>query len=824
MIRNFSQNAHRILTVFSQEEAARYGSVQVYPEHIFISILKFIGSESYRMLDILDIPKKTLFSILETSIQSLPKGNVIGDVPFSLRLRSLLNLAAFESGITRRTVIESGHLLIALARENDSVASNFFRDRGISIDKLRSVLVSLEPEPEMKGVINVKPGEDSPHNTRNVLEEYTRDLTQEAASGRLDPIVGRKNELTRIIQVLSRRTKNNPVLVGDPGVGKTAIVEGLAQLIANDDVPSVLSGKRILVLDLGGLLAGTKYRGEFEDRLKKVIKEVSTLKNIIVFIDEIHTIIGAGNAEGALDVSNMLKPALSRGEFQCIGATTLSEYRKVFEKDGALERRFQKIQVEEPDTLETLVILNGIKEKYEKFHNVVFSEEAISAAVQLSSRYMPDRFMPDKAIDLLDEAGAFVSIQNDSKSPRLSEVREEIKRLNEMKKEVVAVQDYEDAAEIRDKLKQLQEESRQLTEEWKNRENKTPGLVTQDVMLRIVSDTTGIPLEKNELENIRLAETEKILNQVVIGQEQAVKVIASAIRRSRAGFSSPDRPVGSFLFLGPTGVGKTLLAKELAQFLFHDFKKNLIRIDMSDYMEKHNVSRLVGAPPGYVGYDEGGLLTEKVRRQPYSVILLDEIEKAHPDVFNILLQILEEGELQDSLGHTVNFRNTVIIMTSNAGSRVITTHGKAGFTDRDEGLLPYDEIYTNAKSEAEKIFSPEFLNRVDELVVFEPLKPHSMYKIVENELQKLFQRVSTQNITLSITDKAMEQLVNDSYSDKFGARPLRKVLREQLEDPLAIGLITGEFSQGDKLEMDFIRGKFTIQPLEHKNGILQTVE
>jgi ATP-dependent Clp protease ATP-binding subunit ClpC len=624
------------------------------------------------------------------------------------------------------------------------------------------------------------------------LDEYSRDLTALAKAGKLDPVVGRKKEIERALRILARRTKNNPVLVGDPGVGKTAIVEGLAQLFAGDAVPSALAGNRILSLDMGSIVAGTKYRGEFEERLKKIMKEISQSRNIILFIDEIHTIIGAGGAEGTVDASNMFKPGLSRGELQCIGATTLAEYRKHFEKDAALERRFQSIQVEEPGLDETLKILRGIQKKYEEHHQVSYTPEAVDASARLAQRYITGRYMPDKAIDVLDEAGAMRKLAPPQVPPDIAGIEQEIRQLAEEKGALVSVQDYEQAAEMRDRVRKLRERLNAMRAAWEKNYSGEKLKVDEGDVRRIVAEITGIPLTHlEEQESQRLLKIEDELHKGLVGQDDAVRRIASAIRRSRVGISSPRRPLGSFIFLGPTGVGKTLLAKRLSEYLF-ETPDSLIRIDMSDYMEKHNASRLVGAPPGYVGYDEGGFLTERIRRNPYRVVLFDEIEKAHRDVFNLLLQVLEEGELKDSLGHTVNFRNTVIIMTSNAGVREISMDSRLGFGN-GSGLMSHGEIESSAMSELKRLFNPEFLNRIDDVVVFHSLDIRQVEAILDLQIDELRERVAEQGFLIKISSSAKKILIKKGWDPKFGGRPLRRALQKELEDPLSFKILSGDY-------------------------------
>jgi ATP-dependent Clp protease ATP-binding subunit ClpC len=653
------------------------------------------------------------------------------------------------------------------------------------------------------------------------LDEFARDLTAQARMGKLDPLVGRKTEIDRALRILARRTKNNPILVGEPGVGKTAIVEGLAQLFAAEQVPDALAGRRVFSLDLGAVVAGTKYRGEFEERLKKIIREIIQARNVILFIDEIHTIIGAGGAEGTVDASNMLKPGLSRGDIQCIGATTLAEYRRHFEKDAALERRFQPILVEEPGLDETVNILKGVQKRYEDHHAVSYTNEAVEAAARLAQRYISGRYMPDKALDIMDEAGAMRKLEPPPITPEFALLGEEIKQLTEEKGVMVSAQDYERAAEVRDKVRNLRSRLDAMRIAWEQSSRHERPTVTETDMRRVVAEITGIPLTRlEEQESKRLLKIEEDLHRGVVGQDDAVRRIASAIRRSRTGISNPRRPLGSFVFLGPTGVGKTLLSKRLSEYLFES-AGSLVRIDMSDYMEKHNVSRLVGAPPGYVGYEEGGVLTEKIRRNPYRVILFDEIEKAHRDVFNILLQVLEEGELKDHLGHTVSFRNTVIIMTSNAGVREISRDSRLGF-GAGSGLMNFDEIEAAAFSEMRRLFNPEFINRLDEIIVFHPLDKKQIEAILDIQLEELSSRLAEQGYSIHLAPAARKILIEKGWDPKFGGRPLRRAIQKELEDPLSLLVLEGSYAPGTLFKAEGKNGTITVKafpPGESEAGV-----
>ncbi|MBO5235692.1 MAG: ATP-dependent Clp protease ATP-binding subunit [Spirochaetaceae bacterium] len=807
MSKTLSPRAHKLITVLAQEEGKKSGSDQLLTEHILLALLKSGEGLGYILLQRLNINVLNFQLALEQSLVQKSNIAVYGDLPASRRVRTLLDAASIESRTVRRNYIGTEHLVIAAVREEYSTTSRFFEKLEIQLDDIYQTLGSIyekfQSSFDVQRIKNVagavfasleqqnKTSNRYNSKGQNVsfLTEFSRDLTEMARVQHLDPVVGRDVETRRLIQVLSRRTKNNPVLVGEPGVGKTAIVEGLAQNIALGKVPRNLLRKRILSLDLASVVAGTKYRGEFEERIKRILKEITENKDIILFIDEIHTVIGTGGAEGSMDASNMLKPALARGELQCIGATTSAEYRKYFEKDAALERRFQKILVDEPTDQDTIHILEGLKPKYEKFHGVVYQEGVIPAVVKFSKRYITDRSLPDKAIDILDEAGAMKKIDEEERPAELDNLEQNIMTLTEEKNKLVQNQDYERAAEVRDKVRLLRTQLELYRENWEK------GLETQNKIISlidicsVISSMTGIPAEQlSNSELTKLLHMEEELSKSVVGQKEAVSVISSAIRRSRTGVSSSKRPAGSFIFLGPTGVGKTLLAKTLAKFLFGS-EEALIRIDMSDYMEKHNSSRLVGAPPGYIGYEEGGLLTEKVRKKPYSVILLDEIEKAHPDIFNLLLQVLEEGELADNLGHVINFRNTVIIMTSNAGIREITSRNRLGFSSTGDNNPSYEDIKSAALAELKKILSPELLNRIDDTIVFNSLSKTQVSKILDIQLDELKERLENKNITLTIKSGARKYLIENGYDSSFGARPMRRIIQKEIEDQLSLRLI-----------------------------------
>jgi ATP-dependent Clp protease ATP-binding subunit ClpC len=807
MFKGLTHRAQRVLTVLAQEEAKRTRSDQVLPEHVLLAIIKEGEGLGFKALRSLKIDTLELRDELERSMEKRRSAMVIGDLPLSRRLRSLLEGAAEEANMSGSDYIGTEHFVVAAAREQGSALEGHLARIGVYYEQLRAAVRLLrEPQADERKDRTPSRAEARPEGRpaaggrTPLLDEFARDLTNMAREGKLDPVIGREREIGRVVRILSRRTKNNPVLVGEPGVGKTAVVEALAQRIARGDAPEALVRKRILALDLAAVVAGTKYRGEFEERLKRIMKEIHISGNIVLFIDEIHTVVGAGSAEGTIDASNMLKPALSRGEVQCIGATTLDEYRKRFEKDAALERRFQSVLIEEPGPIESVEILEGVKARYEEFHGVVYTRRAVEAAVELSRRYVSDRFLPDKAIDLLDEAGALKKIGGPEKPPELSDVEGEIRRLTEEKLALVSTQNYERAAEVRDSVRKLKSRLEGLKVEWEASNRQDHASVTEEEVREVLSEATGIPLARlAEGDTERLLHLERELHKRVIGQDEAIDTIASAIRRSRSGVSDGRRPMGSFIFLGPTGVGKTLVAKSLAEYLFGS-EDSLLRIDMSDFMERHNASRLVGSPPGYVGYDEGGMLTERVRRHPYSVILFDEIEKAHPEVFNLLLQLLEEGELRDNLGHAVSFRTSVVIMTSNAGAREISSKG-LGFRP-DERLLSYSEIKSSALSELKRRFNPEFVNRVDDIVVFKPLDRAEARLVLELLIAELARRVGERGIALEVRESAKVYLAEKGYDPAYGARPMRRLIQSEVEDPLSARILEGLLPPGSTALID----------------------
>jgi ATP-dependent Clp protease ATP-binding subunit ClpC len=790
MFDRFTDRARRVMGL-ARQEAQRFNHEYIGTEHILLGLIQEGSGVAANVLRNLDIDLDKIRREVEKIVQSGPSMVTMGQLPFTPRAKKVLELAVEEASNLGHNYIGTEHLLLGLIRENEGVAAQVLLNLGLKLEDVREEVLELlgadmpteSSSPEQK-----KGGKSK----TPALDAFGRDLTELAREGKLDPVIGRQNEIERVIQILSRRTKNNPVLLGEPGVGKTAIVEGLAQDVIKGNVPELLRDRRIVVLDLAMMVAGTKYRGQFEERIKAVMTEVRRVRNVILFIDELHTLVGAGGAEGAIDASNVLKPALSRGEVQCIGATTLDEYRKYIEKDGALERRFQTIMVNPPSKEETIEILTGLRDKYEAHHRVNYTDAAIEAAVELSSRYITGRFLPDKAIDVIDEAGARLRMKTMTRPPDLKDLETEIKKLEKDKEEAVASQDFERAAALRDKADKLKKKKEQIRRDWREQSQESGGTVDVDMICETVSKMTGVPLtrlEKGEAERLLAMEDE--LHKIVVSQHDAVKAISKAIRRSRSGLKDPRRPMGSFIFLGPTGVGKTLLAKALAKFMFGE-EDALITIDMSEYMEKHNVSRLVGAPPGYVGFEEGGQLTEKIRRRPYAVVLFDEIEKAHGDVFNMLLQIMEEGHLTDSFGRRVDFKNTIIIMTSNLGTQMVKNQASLGFTTRG-AEADYETMKKQLKEELEKEFRPEFLNRVDDVIVFKPLDRADLTHIIDIELARVKQRLADKNIALELTKEAKEFVIDKGFNPDLGARPLRRALEQLIEDPLSEEILRGSF-------------------------------
>ncbi|MDW0113414.1 ATP-dependent protease ATP-binding subunit ClpC [Sporosarcina saromensis] len=804
MFNRFTQRAQKVLQL-AQEEAIRMKHESIGTEHILLGLIREGGGIAAKALEAIDVSFETIEKGVESLVGSGSK-EVGPIVHYTPRAKKVIELSVDESRKLGHSYIGTEHILLALIREGEGVAARVLNNAGVSLNRARQQVLQL------LGSNDTAVGSQSSSASASTptLDSLARDLTEVAREGSLDPVIGRSKEITRVIEVLARRTKNNPVLIGEPGVGKTAIAEGLALQIVNNEVPEILRDKRVMTLDMGTVVAGTKYRGEFEDRMKKVMEEIRQAGNIILFIDELHTLIGAGGAEGAIDASNILKPSLARGELQCIGATTLDEYRKYIEKDAALERRFQPIQVDEPTVEETILIINGLRDRYEAHHRVKITDEAIEAAAKMSDRYISDRFLPDKAIDLIDEAGSKVRLRSYTTPPNLKELESKLEAIRHEKNAAVQSQEFEKAASFRDKEQKMKEELEKTKTAWKEKQGKKESEVTVNDIAEVVAMWTGVPVAKiAETETAKLLNMEELLHERVIGQSEAVMAISRAIRRARAGLKDPKRPIGSFIFLGPTGVGKTELARALAEAMFGD-EDAMIRIDMSEYMEKHATSRLVGSPPGYVGYDEGGQLTEKVRRKPYSVVLLDEIEKAHPDVFNILLQVLEDGRLTDSKGRTVDFRNTVVIMTSNVGADALKQNRYVGFNLQD-GEQDYEGMKSKMLDALKKAFRPEFLNRVDEMIVFHSLEKDHLREIVTLMSNELTKRLAEQDITLELTDEAKTKIASEGYDPDYGARPLRRALQKHVEDRLSEELLKGTVLTGGKVVVDVEDDKFVVK-------------
>lgn len=809
MFNRFTQRAQKVLQL-AQEEAIRLNHDAIGTEHILLGLVREGGGIAAKALEAIGVSPQTI----EAGIEELVgKGTEkVGlTVSYTPRAKKVIELSVDESRKLGHSYIGTEHILLALIREGEGVAARVLANADVSLNKARQQVLLLLGNND-----TAQPGGGaaSPTASTPTLDGLARDLTAIAREGSLDPVIGRSKEITRVVEVLSRRTKNNPVLIGEPGVGKTAIAEGLAQQIVNNEVPEILRDKRVMTLDMGTVVAGTKYRGEFEDRLKKVMDEIRQAGNIILFIDELHTLIGAGGAEGAIDASNILKPSLARGELQCIGATTLDEYRKYIEKDAALERRFQPIQVDEPSVEETVQIIYGLRDRYEAHHRVKITDEAVEAAAKLSDRYISDRFLPDKAIDLIDEAGSKVRLRSFIVPPNLKELEERLESVRSEKNAAVSSQEFEKAAALRDSEQKLKEEVEQTTKEWKESQGKAESQVTVDDIAAVVSMWTGIPVNKiAQEESAKLLNLEEELHKRVVGQGEAVEAISRAIRRARAGLKDPKRPIGSFIFLGPTGVGKTELARALAEVMFGD-EDAMIRVDMSEYMEKHSTSRLVGAPPGYVGFDEGGQLTEKVRRKPYSVVLLDEIEKAHPDVFNILLQVLEDGRLTDSKGRLVDFRNTVVIMTSNVGADALKYQKNLGF-NMGNSESKHKDMKNTMLEELKKAFRPEFLNRIDEMIVFHSLEKEHLKEIISLMAASLTKRLQEQNIELELTEAALAKIADEGYDPQYGARPLRRALQKHVEDRLSEELLKGTVLTGGTIIFDYVDNEFVVRAKEN---------
>ncbi|MEM8738980.1 MAG: ATP-dependent Clp protease ATP-binding subunit [Planctomycetota bacterium] len=810
MFERFTDRARKVMALANQE-AQRFNHEYIGTEHILLGLVKEGSGVGANVLKNLDVDLRKVRLEVEKLVKSGPDMVTMGKLPQTPRAKKVIEYAIEEARNLNHNYVGTEHLLLGLLREHEGVAAQVLMNLGLKLDDVREEVLNLlgagvDPEEATGGDEGSSGSSGSGKSAKSgksktpALDSFGRDLTELAREGTLDPVIGRAHEIERLVQILCRRTKNNPVLLGEAGVGKTAIVEGLAQQIIAQDVPEILIERRIVVLDLAMMVAGTKYRGQFEERIKAVMNEVRRAKNVLLFIDELHTLVGAGGAEGAIDASNVLKPALSRGEIQCVGATTLDEYRKYIEKDGALERRFQTIMVEPPNKEDTVEIIKGLRDRYEAHHRVQITDEAVEAAVEMSDRYISARVQPDKSIDVIDEAGARIRLKSMSKPPNLADIEEQIERLSIDKDEAVKAADYERAAELRDKAESLRREKEQIQRDWRAKAKEVDGVVDEEVIAEVVSKMTGVPLTRLEkAESQRLLQLEDELHKTVVSQDEAVKIVSKAIRVSRAGLRDQRLPVGSFMFVGPSGVGKTLLAKALAEFMFGE-QDALIRIDMSEYMEKHNVSRLIGAPPGYVGYEEGGQLTEQIRRRPYSVVLLDEIEKAHPDVFNMLLQVMEEGQLTDSFGRHVDFRNVIMILTSNVGAELIKNKAGFGFAKHDPEA-DYDKIKKTLQTEIERYFRPEFINRLDEIVVFRSLVKEDLHTVVDYELAKVFKRLTERGLELSLDKSAKDFLIDKGYNPDFGARPLRRAISKYVEDPLAEAILRDDFHDGQIIKV-----------------------
>ena len=806
MFERFTDRARKVMALANQE-AQRFNHEYIGTEHILLGLVKEGSGVGATVLKNLDVDIKKLRLEVEKLVKSGPDMVTMGKLPQTPRAKKVIEYAIEEARALNHNYVGTEHILLGLLRESEGIAAQVLMNLGLKLEDVRQEVLNLLGAGVDDGpaALGMKMGPAAMgRKTKSktpALDSFGRDLTQLAEEGELDPVIGRKREIERLIQILCRRTKNNPVLLGEAGVGKTAIVEGLSQQIIQKQVPEILKDKRIVCLDLAMMVAGTKYRGQFEERIKAVINEVRRAKNVIVFVDELHTLVGAGGAEGAIDASNVLKPALARGEVQCIGATTLDEYRKHIEKDGALERRFQTIIVEPPSKDETLEILRGLQDRYEAHHRVRFTDEALFQAVEMSTRYITGRCLPDKAIDVVDEAGARVRLKNMTPPPDLKKIEDKIERLQREKDEAVKNADYERAAALRDEAQQLQDEKTRMHKEWYEENKESTGVVDNEIIAEVVSNMTGVPLTRLEKqETQRLLELEAELHKIVVSQDEALSAVAKAVRRSRSGMKDPNRPMGCFIFLGPSGVGKTLLAQALAEFMFGD-RNALIRLDMSEFMEKHNVSRLVGAPPGYVGYEEGGQLTERIRRRPYSVLLLDEIDKAHPDVYNILLQIMDEGRLTDSFGRRIDFKNVVLIMTSNIGAELIKNQSGFGFSKKTPEST-YEKMKEVLQKEVERHFRPEFLNRVDDMIVFKALTRENLQTIVDYELAKVFKRLTEHGLKLELTEQAKEFLIDKGYNPEFGARPLRRAIEHYIEDPLSEAILAGKFKGKNVIKVE----------------------
>ena len=815
MYERFTDRARKVMQLANQE-AQRFNHEYIGTEHVLLGLIKEGSGVAANVLKNLDVDLRKIRLEVEKLVQSGPDMVTMGKLPQKTKKKKVIEYSMEEARNLNHNYVGTEHILLGLLREQEGVAAQVLMNLGLKLEDVREEVLNLlghgmDEGSDRSGMGGRQMagagggGSETPTKSGKsktpALDSFGRDLTELAKQGKLDPVIGRENEIERAIQILCRRTKNNPVLIGEAGVGKTAIVEGFAQRVIEGNIPELLAERRIVVLDLAMMVAGTKYRGQFEERIKAVMNEVRRAKNTILFIDELHTLVGAGGAEGAIDASNVLKPALARGEIQCIGATTLDEYRKYIEKDSALDRRFQLVMVEPASKKEAIEILKGLRDRYESHHRVSITDEALEASVELACRYITGRALPDKAIDVIDEAGARVRLKAMTRPPDLKEIDAEVDQLNKEKEEAVANQDFEKAAALRDQADKLKKKKQQMTKEWREKSREADGVVDEEVVAEVVSKMTGIPLTRMTTEDSqRLMQMEDSLHKRVIGQHAAIKSISKAVRRSRSGLKDPKRPIGCFVFAGPTGVGKTLLAKALAEFMFGD-DEALIAIDMSEYMEKHNVSRLVGAPPGYVGFEEGGQLTEKIRRRPYAVVLLDEIEKAHPDVFNMLLQVMEEGRLTDAFGRNVDFRNTILIMTTNAGAEAIKNESAFGF-QKPEDDSGYESMKGRVNERIEKVFRPEFLNRLDDLIVFHHLTIENLKEVIDIELAKVRERLLERGLKLELTDESKKFLIRKGSDTDFGARPLRRALENYIEDPVSEELLKGEFEGKDTIQVD----------------------
>ena len=815
MYERFTDRARKVMQLANQE-AQRFNHEYIGTEHVLLGLIKEGSGVAANVLKNLDVDLRKIRLEVEKLVQSGPDMVTMGKLPQTPRAKKVIEYSMEEARNLNHNYVGTEHILLGLLREQEGVAAQVLMNLGLKLEDVREEVLNLlghgmDEGSDRSGMGGRQMagtgggGSETPTKSGKsktpALDSFGRDLTELAKQGKLDPVIGREHEIERAIQILCRRTKNNPVLIGEAGVGKTAIVEGFAQRVIEGNIPELLAERRIVVLDLAMMVAGTKYRGQFEERIKAVMNEVRRAKNTILFIDELHTLVGAGGAEGAIDASNVLKPALARGEIQCIGATTLDEYRKYIEKDSALDRRFQLVMVEPASKKEAIEILKGLRDRYESHHRVSITDEALEASVELACRYITGRALPDKAIDVIDEAGARVRLKAMTRPPDLKEIDAEVDQLNKEKEEAVANQDFEKAAALRDQADKLKKKKQQMTKEWREKSREADGVVDEEVVAEVVSKMTGIPLTRMTTEDSqRLMQMEDSLHKRVIGQHAAIKSISKAVRRSRSGLKDPKRPIGCFVFAGPTGVGKTLLAKALAEFMFGD-DEALIAIDMSEYMEKHNVSRLVGAPPGYVGFEEGGQLTEKIRRRPYAVVLLDEIEKAHPDVFNMLLQVMEEGRLTDAFGRNVDFRNTILIMTTNAGAEAIKNESAFGF-QKPEDDSGYESMKGRVNERIEKVFRPEFLNRLDDLIVFHHLTIENLKEVIDIELAKVRERLLERGLKLELTDESKKFLIRKGSDTDFGARPLRRALENYIEDPVSEELLKGEFEGKDTIQVD----------------------